>query len=124
MKTLMNLLKTATSNAMGTNDYREYKNKLFTVCKDALLKFKPLDTGESASSPIQVLDFFSGAGGTSLGFAAINRIFPVFRFLGGCDINPISAATYSKNFGTPVVCEDIIKISESFPKYPGIFKSS
>jgi DNA (cytosine-5)-methyltransferase 1 len=75
--------------------------------------FESLNTGATAANPIQVLDFFSGAGGTSLGFAAINRIFPVFRFLGGCDIDSTSAATYGKNFGTPVINKDILKISDT-----------
>jgi DNA (cytosine-5)-methyltransferase 1 len=113
MRTLTELLRTATSDVIGANDYREYKNDLFAESKKALLKFEPFDTGATATNPIQVLDFFSGAGGTSLGFAAINRIYPVFRFLGGCDIDSFSAATYSRNFGTPKICEDIIKILET-----------
>jgi DNA (cytosine-5)-methyltransferase 1 len=109
----MELLQTATSNVIGVNDYRKYKAALFAESQDALLKFEPLDFGATASNPIQVLDFFSGAGGASLGFAAINRIYPVFCFLGGCDFDSFSAATYSKNFGTPTICEDIVKISET-----------
>ncbi|UFJ40406.1 DNA cytosine methyltransferase [Brevibacillus humidisoli] len=109
---LQELLESVTTNAIGINDYREYKSALFTASENALLSFEPLNIGETAGNPIQVLDFFSGAGGTSLGFAAINRIFPVFRFLGGCDINSISAATYSKNFGTPLLNNDILKISQ------------
>jgi DNA (cytosine-5)-methyltransferase 1 len=37
----------------------------------------------------------------------------MFHFLGGCDINAVSAATYSRNFGTKTVCEDILKIAEN-----------
>lgn len=113
MKTLTQMLKIATSNPFGSNDYRDYKRSLFVESKEAMNKFTPFGSGSTMSNPIQILDFFSGAGGTSLGFAVINSIFPVFRFLGGCDIDSISAATYSKNFGTPVLCEDIIKITES-----------
>ena len=113
MKALNKMLKIATSNSFGTNDYRDYKHSLFTESKEAMYRFAPLSNGSTLSNSIQILDFFSGAGGTSLGFAVINSIFPVFRFLGGCDINPVSAATYSENFGTPIICKDIIKISES-----------
>ena len=113
MTTLNKLLKTATSNALGTSDFRSNKRALFNAAIEALADFSPLEQNGSASNPIQVLDFFSGAGGTSLGFAAINRVFPVFRFLAGCDINPISAATYSKNFDTPTICEDILKIADT-----------
>mgnify|MGYP000897548336 CR=1 FL=1 len=113
MKALNQMLKAATSNSFGTNDYRDYKRSLFIKSKEAMHKFTPIGNGATLSNPIQILDFFSGAGGTSLGFAVINSIFPVFRFLGGCDINTISATTYSENFGTPIICQDIIKISES-----------
>jgi DNA (cytosine-5)-methyltransferase 1 len=113
MKTLQELLQEATSNAIDAKNYRDYKASLFAACEDSLLMFEPLDAGSTAANPIQVIDFFSGAGGTSLGFAAINRISPLFHFLGGCDIDSISAATYSKNFGTPIINEDILKISET-----------
>jgi len=113
MKALTQMLKTASLNPFGIHDYRDYKRSIFTESKEAMYRFLPLSSGSTLSNPIQILDFFSGAGGTSLGFAVINSIFPVFRFLGGCDINSVSAATYSKNFGTPILCKDIIKISES-----------
>ncbi len=100
-------------NATRKSDFRSDKALLFTEAVKALPKFSPLDVGSSDSNPIQILDFFSGAGGTSLGFAAINQVVPMFKFLAGCDINPISAATYSRNFGTPTVCEDILKIANT-----------
>ena len=31
--------------------------------------------------------------------------------LGGCDINQISAQTYSRNFDTPVIHEDIVRLA-------------
>ena len=114
MTTFNSLLQTITSNSIiGTSDYRKLKKPLFVASKDALPAFMPLGLGTTDSNPIQVLDFFSGAGGTSLGFAAINQIFPAFRFLAGCDINPVSAETYARNFGTPIVCKDIIKIAKT-----------
>jgi len=73
----------------------------------------PLKIGATASNPIQIIDFFSGAGGTSLGFAALNKILPVFNFLAGCDINLISANTYGKNFGALAICENILKIANT-----------
>lgn len=112
MKELSSVLKTAISFNKNA-DYRDYKTELFTACSEMLSKFKPYKPRETDSHPIQVIDFFSGAGGTSLGFAAINNIIPAFRFLAGCDINPVSAATYSRNFGTPTVCENILKIADT-----------
>lgn len=92
-------------------DLRKYKSELVQETQLALDKFSPLETNSSQANPIQVLDFFSGAGGTSLGFAALNSVVPAFRMLGGCDINRVSAATYSHNFGTPIICEDIVQLA-------------
>jgi DNA (cytosine-5)-methyltransferase 1 len=107
------LLRPAISKAVRTNDFRASKTALFRAATEALPELLPLDIGSTASNPIQVLDFFSGAGGMSLGFSAISRVMPFFHFVAGCDINPVSAATYSKNFGTPLVCEDILKITDT-----------
>lgn len=65
-----------------------------------------------SGNKIQIIDFFSGAGGTSLGFAAVNDIIPIFDFLGGCDINKFSAESYAHNFDTPVINRDIIELAE------------
>lgn len=113
MNAIQELFHVTASNNYGIDDYREYKEELTFLCQEALLSFSPLPKRKTTQNCIQVLDFFSGAGGTSLGFAAINSLFPVFRFLGGCDINAVSAATYARNFGTPVLNEDILHVSES-----------
>ena len=107
------LLNAATINDINATDFRDEKAALFNAASLALREFSPLELGNTSSNPIQILDFFSGAGGTSLGFATINKVFPIFNFVAGCDINPISATTYSKNFGTPAVCEDILKIAKT-----------
>lgn len=113
MAMLNSILEAAISSVTAASDYRGGKKPLFSAAVEALSNFVPLEVNGSAVNPIQVLDFFSGAGGTSLGFAAINRVIPAFHFLAGCDINPVSAATYSRNYGTPTVCEDILKIADT-----------
>lgn len=113
MATFTKLLKAVDSNAVRKGDFRNDKATLFAAAVEALPKFSPLDLNFTDSNPIQILDFFSGAGGTSLGFAAINQVVPMFHFLAGCDINPVSAATYGKNFGTPTICEDILEIANT-----------
>jgi DNA (cytosine-5)-methyltransferase 1 len=110
---LAKMSRTATQRQLDSYDLRKKKTKLFNLAIKAMSSFSPLGFGNTNSNPIQVLDLFSGAGGTSLGFAAINNVIPVFHFLAGCDINSVSAATYSKNFGTPIICEDIRKISKT-----------
>jgi DNA (cytosine-5)-methyltransferase 1 len=42
---------------------------------------------------------FSGCGGMSAGFMAVNGAFPAYRLLGALDIDPIANATYAKNVG-------------------------
>ncbi len=95
----------------GTQDYRKTESDLVRSVQRALLTFSPLSRSDYENNPIQVLDFFSGAGGTSLGFAALNEVVPAFRMLGGCDIDRVSATTYSTNYGTSLICEDIIRLA-------------
>jgi DNA (cytosine-5)-methyltransferase 1 len=111
MTNFSKLLTVINSNMVGAGDYRSYKTTLFNAVSKTLPYFSPIEVGITNSNPIQVIDFFSGAGGTSLGFAAINQVIPVFNLLAGCDVNSISATTYSKNFGTPITCENILKIA-------------
>ena len=91
----------------GNSNLREYKAALIEDNQTAVSDFVPLTPASYHNNNIQLLDFFCGAGGTSLGFASMNSLFPVFKMLGGCDIDAISAETYSRNFGTPLINEDI-----------------
>lgn len=93
------------------NDFRCYSDEFTLAVQHSLEKFKPLDRLSYENNPIQLIDFFSGAGGTSLGFVALNDVVPAFKMLGGCDINEISATTYSHNFGTPLIHEDITRLA-------------
>ena len=93
------------------HDYRNYIFELTEATQIALESFSPISNITYEKNPIQLIDFFSGAGGTSLGFASLNSIIPAFKMLGGCDINEISANTYAHNFGTPMIHEDITKLA-------------
>ena len=73
-----------------TEDLRSYKTDLLLRAQQEQKKFKPLTKEMYSGNKIQIIDFFCGAGGTSLGFAAVNAIIPIFDFLGGCDINKFS----------------------------------
>ena len=97
----------------NTSQFRDLGRDIFLHAYPALQLFMPIEQVDMESNPIQLVDFFSGAGGTSLGFSALNSLGRVFRFLGGCDIDPNSSATYSKNFGTPLLCRDIVDIAKS-----------
>jgi DNA (cytosine-5)-methyltransferase 1 len=108
------LLQECLSNgSWGKEDYRELKPALMAYAQERQKQFVPLKKEEYLGNPIQVIDFFSGAGGTSLGFAAINAVVPAFDFLGGCDINRASAESYAHNFGTPLINRDIIELAQN-----------
>ncbi len=92
-------------------NYRQHKEELIKLVQSALSNFSPIESSLYTNNPIQLIDFFSGAGGTSLGFAALNSVIPAFKMLGGCDINEISASTYSHNFGTITAHRDITDLA-------------
>jgi len=104
-------IRSALATGGSQSNFRSYKEELIKLTQQALAEFVPVDDFSYENNPIQLIDFFSGAGGTSLGFAALNRVIPAFKMLGGCDINGISANTYSHNFGTPLIHEDIVKLA-------------
>lgn len=61
-------------NMWGQIDLRDNKGLLFENVVDSISKFKPISAESYQNNPIQLIDFFSGAGGTSLGFAALNSV--------------------------------------------------
>lgn len=105
------LMKNALHTNSVSNDFRPYINKLILEVQNSLGNFRPINNSSYENNPIQLIDFFSGAGGTSLGFAALNEVIPAIKMLGGCDINEMSATTYSHNFGTPLIHEDITTLA-------------
>jgi DNA (cytosine-5)-methyltransferase 1 len=102
----------ALEKTWGKDDLRALKKDIVQCAQEKLKDFTPLDKKSYSDNPIQIIDFFCGAGGTSLGFASINEVIPVFNFLGGCDINKTSAESYARNYGTPVINRDVIEIAQ------------
>lgn len=99
-----------------SDDLRRYKTDFLLLAQKGQKKFEPLKKEMYSGNKIQIIDFFCGAGGTSLGFAAVNTVVPAFDFLGGCDINKFSAESYAHNFDTPVINRDIIELAEDKKK--------
>lgn len=114
----ISLLKTHIfENMWGINNLRSLKKELVTKAQSKIADFSPIKKESCSNNPIQLIDFFCGAGGTSLGFAAINKVVPAFNFLGGCDINKVSAESYAYNYGTPLLNYDIIELAQDKNKF-------
>lgn len=110
------LLKTLHSESLGNigmhPGLRRYKTGIAEAVIDKLADWSPAKTTTAiAESPFQLVDFFCGSGGMSLGFSALSRIAPFFRMIGGCDINPDAARTYTHNFDVPVAETDIRELA-------------
>ncbi len=58
---------------------------------------------------IDVIDFFSGCGGMSLGFSAIGKS-KIFKLKGAIDINPKALNSYKSNFNAKTLNEDITEL--------------
>lgn len=105
------IIKNLSRDSWGKRNFRDFKDELLRSVQTEVTRFKPVQKKSYDKNPIQVLDLFSGAGGTSLGFAAVNKLIPAFDFLGGCDINKVSAFTYSHNYDTPILNEDVTRLA-------------
>jgi DNA-methyltransferase (dcm) len=113
------LQRCLSKGSWGKEDYRVLKPILQADAGEWQKQFSPLKKEEYMGNPIQVIGFFWGAGGTSLGFAAINSVVSAFDFLGGWNINRASAESYAYNFGTPLVNRDIIELAQDKEELDG-----
>lgn len=64
----------------------------------------------TVAGPIDVLDFFSGCGGMSAGFAAVNGVIHAYRIAGAVDIDGIAAASFAANLGVPCSLLDAARL--------------
>jgi DNA (cytosine-5)-methyltransferase 1 len=67
----------------------------------------------SPEGPIDVIDMFSGCGGMSAGFRAINSLVPAFRQLLAVDLDPVANASYELNFYKAALREDVSRLARS-----------
>lgn len=81
--------------------------RVFNDGKNVIDSWVP-QTLNNSEARIDVLDFFCCAGGMTLGFASLYKIFHI---LGGIDINPVSLKSYKGNFGTDTLQADIRTIT-------------
>lgn len=74
--------------------------------------------------PIDVIDIFSGCGGMSAGFQAVNGIVPAFNLVMAADIDPVANATYRHNLGIEPFKEDVSRLSRNREELLRIVKAS
>jgi DNA (cytosine-5)-methyltransferase 1 len=109
-------------NESSNKNPEQFNEKFYAGVK--LLKcWKPQKTSIDCS--IDVLDFFSGCGGMSLGFAAISQKTNLFNIIGGIDVNEVALKSFEKNYKAKTLCKDIREIylngeQEQIKKYFGI----
>ncbi|MEZ5307147.1 MAG: DNA cytosine methyltransferase [Pyrinomonadaceae bacterium] len=78
---------------------------------------KRLETGFSRQDVrneghFQVLDFFSGAGGMTSGFAMLGNVVPgSMKLLGAVDINEDATHSYARNYGAHAVVRDVRELA-------------
>ena len=96
---------------------RKDKHNLTKRAIGALDKWRPDRLKNTSSAPFQVVDFFCGAGGMSAGFAAMSQIKRSFHLIGGCDIDEKALQTYSQNFNTAGIKEDIRELASNEEKF-------
>lgn len=62
-------------------------------------------------APIDVVDMFSGCGGMSAGFRAVNGVLPAFRIAGAVDIDRVANESYRLNLGVTPMAESVADIA-------------
>ncbi len=85
-------------------NYELFK-EIFYHGVDLLKNWKP--NKSKTEGEIDVLDFFSGCGGMSLGFAALSQITNLFNIVGGIDISEYALKSFEKNYKTKILHKDI-----------------
>lgn len=61
----------------------------------------------AADGPIDVVDMFSGCGGMSAGFRAVNGLVPAFRLAVAMDIDKVANRTFASNLGIRPSFQDV-----------------
>lgn len=92
---------------------RAFKQEVIEAAQNALDSWSPGDVKPSSDGMFNVVDFFSGAGGMTLGFQALSKVAPFFNIAGGCDIDPDASRTFEANFKAPGIVLDVRDLAEN-----------
>lgn len=108
MELLEKLYSDHISGSQGLGNLREHERETALLVQEKLEYWKPFrEKGAFDDAPFQVVDFFCGCGGMSLGFAAISSLSPFFKLIGGCDIDSDATKSYQRNFNVPALAIDV-----------------
>ena len=74
--------------------------------------------------PIDVIDMFSGCGGMSSGFRAVNGLVPAFRLAMAIDVDRVANASYARNLGLTPREVDVSALAEDESELKRLIQSS
>jgi DNA (cytosine-5)-methyltransferase 1 len=95
------------TNGIIQNSKELFEEKFYEGVK-LLKRWKPKKANNEGE--IDVLDFFSGCGGMSLGFAAISQKTNLFNIVGGIDLSESALKSFEKNYMTKTLLKNIREI--------------
>lgn len=104
---LLHQLRKVVKRPLALSDVRQQKITLSILTQTRLLEHLDITNNNAKYAPFQVVDFFSGAGGMSLGFLALSNLLPSFKLVGACDINADALKSYTANVGKHAIVENI-----------------
>ena len=76
------------------------------------------------SGPIDVIDMFSGCGGMSAGFRAINGLVPAYKHILAIDIDDVANSTYQRNIGLQPIKADVSKLARENSRLSDLISAS
>lgn len=77
-----------------------------------------LDARTAPAGPIRVVDLFSGCGGMSAGFLAVNALVPAFKLTAAADIDEVANRSYADNLGVTPEHLDISRLAKEVKVSP------
>ena len=109
VKSFEPLLKATSNGNLAMEDLRVYTPSLVREVQRHVKGWQTqsIKNKQGNDFAYQVIDFFCGCGGMSLGFAALSRVVPLVEIVGGCDINSDALATFRQNFAAPGIRMDV-----------------
>ncbi|MBF0170815.1 MAG: DNA cytosine methyltransferase [Nitrospinae bacterium] len=75
-------------------------------------------------APFDVVDLFSGCGGMSAGFRAVNSLVSAYRIIASVDIDSTANSSFRENFGFSPLEEDVSELSRNPGRLEDFLKTS